>query len=311
MKETHKGILTIATGAQKYIDMAINLSLSSRLKVPHIPIALVTDSKDPELHKHFNFIIPVNSEYGKGVIQKLFVNEYSPFEKTMFIDSDCLIVDSIDWLFDLFDGKKVSVIGKKKYDYILSGKTIEYLKTQIDLDYLISFNGGVYYFEKSELANKVYEKAREFVNYYDKLGFRKWRDGVADEVLMSLAMSYFRMIPIEDGGKGMRTPIAQKGQFKMDILKGYCEFYKEGEKVTPAIMHFGGDCLNTFFYKRELKKMKLAKKKILPKSVISLFVNIIYNSSYILQVFVYRVVKSILKGAKFKFTPLMPMYRFE
>lgn len=311
LKDTTKGILTIATGAQKYIDMAINLAMSCKLKAPHIPLALVTDSTNPELLKFFDFIIPVKNKYGKGVLQKLYVNEYSPFEKTMFIDSDCLVINSIDWLFELFDGKKVSVVGKIKYDYKLSGQTLEYLKTQIDIDYLISFNGGIYYFEKSEIANKVYEKSREIINYYDQWNFNKWRGGIADEVVMSVAMSYYRMIPIEDNGKGMRTPIAQTGQFKMDILKGYCEFYKEGEKVEPAIMHFGGDCTTTFFYKRELKKLKLSRLGILPNFLISVGVNICYNIPYTIFVFSYRVAKSIFKGAKFKLLPLMPMHRFE
>jgi hypothetical protein len=30
-------------------------------------------------------------DYGSGVVQKLYLDRYSPFDETLFIDSDCLL----------------------------------------------------------------------------------------------------------------------------------------------------------------------------------------------------------------------------
>ena len=129
--------------------------------------------------------------------------------------------------------------------------------------------------------------------------------------MLAIAMSVFAVEPIDDLGMAMKTPVGQKGVFKMDALKGICEFYKHGEKVTPAIMHFGGGYPEAFHYKRETTKLRWVYHYKIPRAVTSCVVNAIYNPPYIVYVFLYRVIKKILKGGELKFTPIMPMFRFE
>lgn len=310
--DNERGILIIAQGKERYIRMARQIAISLALSNPHILRALVTDSSDEELKKYYDIIIPIDSDSGVGYSQKLAMYKYSPFKKTMFIDVDCLVINNIDWIFQSFNNHPVSVMGKIITSGALLGTTVESLKEKVKIDYLPTFNGGVYYFEKGEKAEKVFADAIDiFYNKYDELKLWKFNEQPGDEPAMSLAMAMNNMLPIDDAGMGMYTPVGQAGVFKMDALKGYCEFYKHGEKVTPAIMHFGGGYPEAFHYKREVKKLSWVYHYKLSRSFTSFVINALYNPSYIVYVFIYRTIKKIVKGGKLKYTPVMPMFRFE
>jgi len=310
--DQERGILIIAQGKQRYIHMARQIAVSLALSNPHISRALVTDSQDEDLKKYYDIIIPIDNTLGIGYSQKLCMNKYSPFTKTMFIDVDCLVIDSIDWLFERFINHPVSVIGKNVMSGPLLGTTVEVLKSKLGINYLPTFNGGVYYFEKGEKAERVFNEALDiFYNKYDELNLWKFSGQAGDEPAMSIAMAINNMQPIDDSAKGMYTPVGQSGVFKMDALKGYCEFYKYDEKVNPAIMHFGGGYPEAFHYKRETMKLRWVYHYKIPRTLASFVINLIYNPPYIIYVFLYRIIKKIVKGGKLKFTPIMPMFRFE
>lgn len=310
--EKERGILIIAQGKERYIYMAKQIAISLALSNPNISRALVTDSSDEDLKKHYDSIIPIDKNLGFAYSQKMYMYNYSPFNKTMFIDVDCLVIDKIDWIFDRFYNHPVSVIGKKVITGSLLGTTVEALKEKVKIDYLPTFNGGVYYFEKGEKAEKVFQDAISiFTNRYEELNLWKFSGQPGDEPAMSIAMAMNNIQPIDDSKRGMYTPVGQKGVFKMDALKGICEFYKHGEKVTPVIMHFGGGYPEAFHYRRETTKLRWVYYYKIPRAFTSLIVNAIYNPPYIVYVFLYRVIKKILKGGKLKFTPIMPMFRFE
>ncbi|HET6226843.1 MAG TPA: hypothetical protein VFF27_11230 [Bacteroidia bacterium] len=312
MTQEEKGILIIAQGKQRYINMAYTIAMSIKLSNPETSLALVTDSTDPELKKYYHHIIPIDPAFGTGFSQKIQMYTYSPFKKTMYIDVDCMVIQPIDFLWKLFDKHQVSVIGKKIFSGTFIGTTIEALKQHYSFDYLPTFNGGVYYFEKSDLASKVFKLAQEiFYQKYDTLNLWKFNGQPGDEPAMAIAMGVFQIQPVEDNRKGMYTPVGQTGIFKMDALSGYCEFYKHGEKVMPAIMHFGGGYPEAFHYQREQVKIKLVYNYKLPKKLVSAFINTCYNSVYALYVFGYRLVKSFFKKTKFKLTPVLPMFKFE
>jgi hypothetical protein len=90
-KMTSEGLITIAFDSERYVRMACALSLSYKRYNPSKPIAVVPDEKYSKvLEQFFNVVIPRDLAYGRGVVQKLHVDLYSPFEKTLFVDSDCL-----------------------------------------------------------------------------------------------------------------------------------------------------------------------------------------------------------------------------
>jgi hypothetical protein len=305
------GIITIAQGKKRYIDMAVNLAISLRASSPGIPLAVITDSTDENLKKYFDFIIPINPDYGIGLIQKLRIYEYSCFEKTLFIDADCLAVRPVEFLFRLFSGHEISCIGHKRTSGKLFGLEANEIMERFSIPYVIGHNGGVYYFKKGEKARVVFEEAIRLLKEYDSIGIERLRGNINEEPLLAFAMSIHRIEPVDDKGEGMRTPVGQRGVFKIDVLKGYCEFYKYDEKVSPAIMHFGGNYPEAFHYLREVKKLHLVYYYKLSPLIAGFAVNMIYNTSYTVYVFVYRIIKKVLKGGRFSLTPIMPMFRFE
>lgn len=308
-----KGILIIAQGKQRYLDMAVNIAISLRLSNPETSLALVTDVPSALHRKLYDHIIPIDESLGVGFVQKVNMYKYSPFRETLFIDVDCVVLKNIDFIWNGMKGKPVGVLGFKVFSGNFIGTTIESLKSEFKFEFLPSFNGGVYYFERNEQAKLIFDKAIEiFKNKYHELGLGCFDGRPGDEPVMSIAIGVAGIDPLEDTeGKGMYTPVGQHGQFKMDVLKGYCQFMKREKKVTPAIMHFGGGYPEAFHYRREKAKLKLVYYYKFPKWLSSFLVNATWNPSYIVYVFVYRIIKKIVKGGKLKLTPIMPMFRFE
>jgi hypothetical protein len=306
-----RGVLTIAQGKKQYIDLAKNLAISLAIHNPDLKKAIVTDSDDPELRQLYDVVIPADNSIGIGFLQKLYIWDYTPFDETLFIDVDCLTVRDIEFLWRPFSGCDVSVIGRKVFEGELFGFPLADIQSRLGLEYVISFNGGVYYFKKNEKAKIIFDLAKDIVKNYDNYNIVKVRGEIADEPLMSLAMGMHQQEPIDDKGVGMYTPVGQKGRFKMDVLRGYCEFLKSGRKVSPAIMHFGFGHTQAFHYQRERKKLRLVYYYRFPNYLSSILVNAVYNPPYIIYVFIYRLIKSIAGKAKFKLFPLMPMFRFE
>jgi len=312
-----RGILTIATGAERFINMAINLAKSIDLNSPGWSKAVITDSDSPELAQHYDYIIPIDNELPAGFTQKLKMYDYSPFEKTLWIDSDSLVIDNLEPLFNQLDASTdVSCIGFTLTRGQWAGVEIQDVIKKIDIPYLIIHNGGVYFFRKSETATKVFNKAKDLLKVYDEVGFYKLRGKTAHEPLMSSGMSYYHMQPIDDENKGMRTFVDISSELTIDVINKKCEFYEfKGAKrrlVKPVIAHFSGSHADWFHYKREVKKLNLhLTYQFIPKQFLSKAINFLYNPPYIIFIIFYRGVKAALGKEKFKLKPFMPALRYK
>lgn len=263
MNKLNRGILTMAYGSQKYIRLAKALAKSLNLHSPNINRAIVTDSEDPELKELYHISIPLKPELGGGVKQKLHIDEYSPFSETLFIDADCIVVKNIENLWNFFVNVSFGVVGWQKRE----GKAfadimdVPQIMALFNLDSIPVFNGGLYYFKKNEQANIVFLKARDIKNNYEKIGLGNFRGGIADEPAFAIAIALNDIHPIRDEqGLTMRTLINMSGKLKIDVLKGYSSFVKEGQQVTPAIVHFCEPFSDEYYYKREKLKLDLLSK---------------------------------------------------
>ena len=197
-----RGIITIAQGKKRYIDMAVNLAISLKRVSPEIPLAVITDSTDEALRKYFDVIIPVDPAYGIGLVQKLHIYDYSCFEETLFIDADCLAVRPVEFLFDAFKDEEVCCIGHRRTGNKMFGMDVTDLMARFELPYLIGHNGGVYYFKKGPAAKAIFDKAIELLPDYDKIGIERLRGSINEEPLLALAMSMAGISPFDDKGEG-------------------------------------------------------------------------------------------------------------
>jgi hypothetical protein len=267
MKSTvpSRGILTLAYGHQRFIEQARSLAHSLQLHAPHLSRTLVSDSKDPEIHRQFTNFVLYRPEYGSGVHQKMFLDRYSPYDQTLFIDSDCLVLGNLDTFWSAFDGQYFGVPG---FRYLRKGSTDPYLDVDFILDKLSvtaipKFNGGTYYFNRSSEATDFFNTARNIWDNAGSLriqefnrgkGFR--RDGPNDEAVYGVAMSIHGVAPTWMGSGGMWTPLGYKGHLHLDAIAGTCSFEKEGMQLSPEIVHFPGECIYSFVYSRERAKLK-------------------------------------------------------
>jgi hypothetical protein len=254
-----RGILTLAYGHKRFIEQARSLAHSLQLHVPHLSRTLVTDSHDPQLHRLFTQVIAYRPQYGSGVRQKLFLDRYSPYDRTLFIDSDCLVLGNLDAFWSAFDGQHFAVPG---FRYLLKGATDPYIDVDHVLDTLNitaipKFNGGTYYFTRNPQATAFFDTARNILDDFRTLRLGEFRrNGPADEAIYAVAMALHGIAPTWMGPGGMWTPCGYKGPLLLDAISGTCSFEKEGMKLSPEIVHFPGEYVFAFPYIRERARLR-------------------------------------------------------
>lgn len=255
----YRGVITLAYGQARFIQQARSLAHSLQLHAPQLPRILITDSNDPEIRRQFTDIIPYRPEYGSGVRQKMFLDRYSPFEHTLFIDSDCLVLGKLDAFWSVFADQYFGVPG---YKYLHKGSTDPYFDVDhaletLHLTKIPKFNGGTYYFTRSPEATEFFTTARNILDNWRTLRLCEFRrDGPGDEAVYSLAMALHHIGPISMGSGGMWTPVGYKGPLRLDTLRGTCSFEKEGMRLSPEIVHFPGEYVYCFAYARERAKLR-------------------------------------------------------
>ncbi|MBS1530092.1 MAG: hypothetical protein JSU01_07290 [Bacteroidetes bacterium] len=156
---------------------------------------------------------------------------------------------------------------------------------------------------------RIYDKARELKEQYADHGFTGFRDSINEEPVIAVAMALNDVEAVDDKGASMRTPIGIEGPLKIDILKNYCRFNKQGEIVEPAIVHFSGGYASQFHYRRETAKLKfISRLPFFNKVIASGMINLYFNVPYAILVFCKRLAKTVVRGQKFDFSNPLPVY---
>ncbi len=259
-----RGYLTIAFGAPRYLEMGVALGLSLGIHDPGTPRAIVTDGTHPCMKEAFDHIIPFDSSLGIGLIQKIHLDRYSPFEKTVFIDSDCVAFGCMDALWEYFESSEgFSVIGDRKLDRNDRNgrkphaiRDVRVFLDTIKLDKIPNFNGGVYYFDRSYRAEEVFHRARAVSPELIDFGVKGSRSGCSDEVTYAVAMQQLGVALLPYRKDLMISPIGKiRGLNGIDSLRGKSTFIKSGIKISPLIIHFNVHAQYQFVHRREIRKL--------------------------------------------------------
>lgn len=253
----------MAYGRQKYIDQAVALARSVKLHMPGQPIVLVTDRH--EAIAPFDDQI-VMEDYGlAGTVLKTLIYKYSPFDETLFIDSDCLLTRDCT--------PEVEQIRKRAFSpvvntYLRAGDSDLWLEDvgravqAVGGESFPKFNGGVYFFRKSPEAESVFTVAEEMRARQKELGILDFdAAGPGEETLFGLALAKLGFDDLyDDGGRLMRTPLNSTGPIHLDIMRGECRFEKQGKLVEPAIVHFCGEWIDHPAYRIAVEELGLTKR---------------------------------------------------
>ena len=263
------GVITIAKG-DWYVRLAIDLALSLKLHCPNLPRAVVSDQESIEkLKPYYSEVIPIDQNLGSvaGFEQKLCLEQYTPFEKTLYIDCDSLVVRSLDFISELYKEKIIGFVGKYETSGEWYGLSLKKLCEKFNFPYITKVQGGYLYFEKSSEVDQFFERARDFHLNSKQFGMEEWswrgKNIFSDELALGLALTELNIKPINDFGKTMRFPMGLTKKPEIDILNSICNlklqaghYLAKNENSKPAIMHF---CTwhNHPIYTRERTKLQL------------------------------------------------------
>jgi hypothetical protein len=265
-------VFTVAKGKKKYFEMAFALARSFVLynDVNKISFYIFSD-RAVKIPSDVRFVkIRPLPEYalGTGLDFKLYFDQFAPGDKSLFIDADCMIFRDLSPLFDELSDLPISVIGFEATSGEWCGAHVEDVCRKLNLASIPRFNGGFYFICRGQICSAIYEKARSLKADYDRLGFARLGSGLNEEPLMSLAMAAFDIRPFPDDGGILSDLSCDTSQSRIDILKGATlrnrgsadpgrKHWMPFESWNPAVIHYGSNGHNSFFYLRENIKMKM------------------------------------------------------
>lgn len=269
-KREECGILTCIR--VKDVDEALALGRSSALHSPWLRRAVVVEGEllprdRRKLLACFHHLTLMRPEHFRlGWQAKNVVYQYSPFQRTLFLDADCLVMRDLRPVFDLFRGKPVafsakSIPAQEMGNSLFAKVSLEVLLAHFRTDWWPQIlGGGHFYFEQTDTTCKLFEGARLWANLKRLRPFGWDQPNVSDELTLQLAIveaGFARQCTICDLTLMLWTPSVSGNP---DVLAGMVDgFYAHGVPFSTNefyVVHFGGDHSNVY-YRRERYRLAL------------------------------------------------------
>jgi hypothetical protein len=181
------GIIYVATGA-KYLAEAVHSIRSVKQVSPTIPVAVVSDAAFPcnlvDIHLHLS-----NPRY--SFIDKILALRQTPFEKTLFLDTDTFALEPLDEVFQLLD----------RFDFAAAAEPARYLYRINGVPSAFpELNSGVILYKKNEVVLQTIQRWHDL--YEDEIaekistGIRPWHDQLSfTRAIYGSDLSFFLMPP--------------------------------------------------------------------------------------------------------------------
>lgn len=283
-----QGYLTLATGDRKYFDAAANVALSVRLNDEKRPISLLCDdsAKLTEAEKALfdRIIVALPGTLGVGCAGKLDVPGFLPYEETVFLDSDCLIVkNDMDRHWDKLSGQCFNVAGATENSGGWYTFEIADVCKALGLPYMVHMNSGVMYFKKGKSLDDFIAVVQDLRENAQDVLFVQHRDmnaQIADEPVWGAAMGRMHMQPArytpEEGSVMVTTYMSRKIRYnpvenisEQEKSNGYWllgRFLSKGwTKHSTSVAHFirfkprrlYRDCVNQLRERAGLEKSEI------------------------------------------------------
>jgi len=240
-KIAEEGVVVMAYGADRFHAQAADLARSLRRHSPSLPRAVVTDrTRDPALGSLFDHVVLLAAGTPPDCRAKLDVDLYSPFRRTLYLDSDGIAFRDVRFVLDRHEGRDVVVLGRQ----IEHGRWYGDVATLCRLagsPSIPQFNGGVLYFADTDLAHAVFRHARELAGRYEELGLDRFNGGIADEPLLAVALAAHGIAADPREGDTSVSLLGLQGEPDLDVAAGRASFVKNGRHVAPAVVHFAAE----------------------------------------------------------------------
>lgn len=206
-----KGIIIVCTGHPYYGRMAYNLALTIKA-VEDFPVAVLyhgaaLNHLSEKQRDIFTDIIELPDDIPLRVATKLWVNEFTPFKKTLLLDADMLWMPkrTPSELFDEVKDVDFTAITEGYYSnetkdvnplYFFWAEPSE-IQTVYKVDKIYQWRTEVVYFKKSAKTDKLFRLAQK-VYFNPKLKTMKmYAEVVADELAINVAAAVSNIEPHE------------------------------------------------------------------------------------------------------------------
>lgn len=291
-----KGFVTIATGDEKYYKMASTLMRSYKLSTKQPNKFAILADKENEYTAEFDDVILLSNPH-KSYLDKIDLLVNTPYEETIFLDADCIAYNDLNDYWDIFSysddfsafGKTYPLTERNRgwYKYEDIGK----YKDQVS--YVVSMHGGIYYIRKSEITDKIHEKAYEILRQYESYNFSGFTKP-ADEPILALAMAINNCKPTKTDSTSF-VWLRRANKLKADFFTQKLSYDFNNQRVQEIgkLIHFGTSRAPYPLYLRESNKVNSLWEN---KSVWSRAEILKFNSKSYSKGF-YGMAKTVLRKA--------------
>lgn len=261
-----KGYLTAAYKHHIYAEQAVCLSLSFKYKGDHTPISIVVDQKNyiyiqqKKYTRFFDQVIVLPDENLYDFIGKLYSALQTPYEDTIYFDSDCLLISHAAELNTALSVLDFCVPGEDLKTGVYAGKNIPEWLTKLNLLYIPIFNAGVFRFNHK--GKKVVEEALGIMHQADAHQLPKADGGLNEQVALGIAMSKNNIHAIPFENDYHFSFYNANSHLVLDLKQGICKFTKEQIHREPYIFHYTPLYHAGFYYSRSRRLLMTEINKL-------------------------------------------------
>jgi hypothetical protein len=133
------------------VDMALSLREHTTLPVGVACDAVLADRARSRYGEVFDRVTTIPERFLGGRTRKFGVAEASPFDETVFVDADCIVLKPIDELFASLEGCDLAFLGSQlteSDDHNHHGFSTRWLMRKFELSSYLKTNSGVFCFRK-------------------------------------------------------------------------------------------------------------------------------------------------------------------
>lgn len=235
-----RGFLYVAN-QEKFVFEAI-LSAKSLRRFTDLPLSIVLteDLTDNQLNI-FDEVI-VNNELKKHTyLSKVIGLQYSPYDETIFLDSDTFICGYIDDLFDLLEYADFSTTIESKRHTTSNKNLLLY-------NIMPEFNTGVILYKSNQIMMKIF---KDWFQQCIEWNIKNDMPGFREAVLQNFKEVKYSVLPDEYNLHGLKTMVVIEGDvkiiherlgFDINSLTPHYQSLKKMDRLAKK--------LNRFTYKR-------------------------------------------------------------
>lgn len=254
----NEGYVAIAMDDSRYMDLAANMALSIR-RLDTRPVSVIVNkaiSIKPEYRALFDSIIEAPDEPDiRGAMNKARLYRYSPYARTMYVDTDCILFNNrIEFFWRKLSGQPFVIEGLRQMEGPVFGcslgvKDAKAICTRMNVPHVIVCNTGVMYFERSPLTEEIFERVLALYRSADRDHISypfKHQGEYNDEPFFGVVLPALNVAPLDSPlmhRLQVTTPNMVDGIFDLDI--GNVQVMKQAQGLpaqlwSGAICHFCG-----------------------------------------------------------------------